>query len=183
MSDTTSGPTFLIDWTTSHEKNWQQLLGHLAGEPVRMLEVGCLEGRSSIWFCENILTHADSHLICVDPKPRDNFESNLAAAGVADRVELLEQESRQVLPLLPDGEFEAAYIDGSHEAADVLRDALEVLPKMTPGGVIIFDDYAHENLPGRHVMPGVGIDAFLTVAEPHFVETIFKNWQLAVRVK
>ena len=183
MTDYTDrGPVFATDWTTWNVHKWQELLGHLVGESVRMVEVGCHEGRSSIWFLQNILTHAAARLVCCDPKPCSNFESNLEAAGVRDRVEFVASESRVALPQLADKSLAAAYLDGSHEAADVLRDGLEVLQKMVPGGVIIFDDYEHEHLPQRHVLPCVGIDAFLKVAEPHFVATVHKGWQLAVKV-
>ena len=181
MTDTE--PQFSVDWTTHKVDAWQSLLGHLAGTPVRMLEIGVWEGRSSIHFCEQFLTHPDSRLVCLDPKPQPVFESNLKAAGVRWRVEFHKSDSRKHLQQFTDEQFDIAYIDGSHEAADVLRDGLNVLPLMKPGGLMIFDDYLHNDLPGRHIMPGVGIDCFLQVCAPHYVEEIARDWQITVRVK
>lgn len=177
-----SEPVFSVDWTTHKIEAWQSLLGHLTDQPARMLEIGVWEGRSSIHFCQQFLTHTDSRLVCLDPHPQPAFLSNLKAAGVRWRVEFHQSDSRRHLAAFSDQQFDAAYIDGSHEAADVLRDGLNVLPLMKPGGIIIFDDYSHSNLPGRYLLPHVGIDGFMQVCSPHYVEEIARDWQLTVRV-
>ena len=154
-------PTFHCpDWTSSHVKHWQKLLNPIAGKPgLRMLEVGVLEGRSSIWFLQNVLTCGQARLVAVDPAPQSNFTDNLKALGLRSKVELHRLPSGRCLPTFAHDQFDVAYIDGSHEARDVARDGFETLPLMKPGGIIVFDDYQHKNC-NVHFQPEIGVNAF-----------------------
>ena len=60
--------TYYADWTSCHVGPWAEHLKHLVGKPgVRALEIGVLEGRSTVWFLENVLTGDGSSITCVDP--------------------------------------------------------------------------------------------------------------------
>ena len=63
--------------------------------------------------------------------------------AVRRRVEKRKGGSETVLPEfgIAGRRFDLAYIDGSHMAADVYRDAALTWPLMKSGGVILFDDY------------------------------------------
>lgn len=65
------------------------------------------------------------------------------------------------------GYFDLVYIDGSHEAPDVLADAVLAFRLLRTGGVMIFDDYLWaEALPGGVDpirCPKPAIDAFLNL--------------------
>ena len=58
---------------------------------------------------------------------------------------------------MPPGFFDVVFVDGSHEAADVLHDATEAYRCVKPGGFIAFDDYGWGTGWDR---PKTAIDAF-----------------------
>ena len=57
---------FTEDWFTNNIPTWNKVLGNLRNKPVKFLEIGSFEGRSATWALENILTHKDSQLYCID---------------------------------------------------------------------------------------------------------------------
>ncbi len=57
---------FTADWFSSHIPHWERLLRPLAGQPIQALEIGSYEGRSAVWLLQEILTHPESRLTCVD---------------------------------------------------------------------------------------------------------------------
>jgi predicted O-methyltransferase YrrM len=65
------------------------------------------------------------------------------------------------------GYFDLIYIDGSHQAPDVLTDAVMSFQLLKVGGVMIFDDYLWTmDKPGFQdvlKMPKPAIDAFLNI--------------------
>lgn len=53
-----SGYAFTSDYVSEHIPRWRDLFEEYRGQPdVRMLEIGSYEGRSAVWFLENVLTH------------------------------------------------------------------------------------------------------------------------------
>jgi hypothetical protein len=58
---------FSEDWATENTTNWSRILRGFKGKAnVHALEVGSFEGRSALWFLENILTHPTDSITCVD---------------------------------------------------------------------------------------------------------------------
>jgi predicted O-methyltransferase YrrM len=176
---------FTSDWVTWHTDAWRRLLGPLAGKPhLRFLEVGTYEGRSALWWLDNILTHRTSVLYVVDPwrncPDREvRCRANLREFAASGRVTIRKGPSREILPGFPEGSFDFVYIDGSHEAADVLLDGLLCLPLVKRGGLLLFDDYEWTG-PARHHSPKPGVDAFLAVCDWQ-VELVSRSYQVAVR--
>lgn len=58
--------TFTSDFFKGNIPNWERWLAPFKGQPVTALEIGSYEGRSACWLLENILTHPDARLLCVD---------------------------------------------------------------------------------------------------------------------
>ena len=58
-------PTFTVGWGGAGEL-WSEIFKEFKDQEVFGLEIGSFEGRSAIWLLENILTHSNSHLTCVD---------------------------------------------------------------------------------------------------------------------
>jgi hypothetical protein len=70
--------------------------------------------------------------------------------------------------------YDMIYIDGSHIAKDVLRDAVCAFDYLKKGGVMVFDDYdwlAIDDPTGKQ-RPRLAIDAWSTVMKP-----FIKEWE------
>jgi precorrin-6B methylase 2 len=155
------GFAFEYDYTTSHDALWRDCLRPFAAQPdVHLLEVGVFEGRSSVWFLQNVFTHPTSTLTCIDSFERAEdearFDHNVRASGAAPRVTKLKGQSVAVLPSLAGRTFDVIYVDGSHEATDVLMDAVLCWQLLRSGGVMIFDDYVWESLHRRQIDQEIG---------------------------
>ncbi len=176
---------FTSDWVSQHIFTWHQLLGPIASKPgLCAIEIGSHEGRSACWWLENVLTDGSSMLTCVDPwhdsAVERRFDLNIADTGKLQQVQKWKFESRKAFHLMPDSSLDFAYIDGWHEARDVLFDGLAVLPLLKPGGMLIFDDYEWNIAEMVTLPPKPGIDAFLTLCASEIVE-IHRGWQIVVR--
>lgn len=128
-----------------------------------MLEIGSFEGRSTLFFLENILKfHPTGEIHCIDTwqggqehkewdmqSVEQRFFHNinqfsLVANKNADIVLHKGYSHQKMMELLVSGYqdyFDFIYIDGSHEAPDVLLDALLAHKLVRVGGIIAFDDY------------------------------------------
>lgn len=70
---------------------------------------------------------------------------NLAAAGVSDRVEVIEGDSRINLPTTlkkkcPSKSLRFAFLDASHLEADMLAEFRSVLPYLADDAIVVFDN-------------------------------------------
>ena len=181
------GYDFTCDFVTSHEKVWNECLTRFKGHPCKALEVGSHEGRSAIWFLENILDHPSSRLTCIDPWAWNpdyerRFKSNIEASGLSEKCLALKGYSANILPSLTQ-KVDFAYIDGAKDADQFLMNAVLVWLNLTKGGLILFDDYGwtfKENKDLHRKPPQVGIDAFLDAYEGLY-EVIHKGWQVVIQ--
>jgi len=159
------GYRYSIDWTTVNTDSWMSYLGDLAGAPeTRGLEIGCFEGRSTLWFLDNIATHADSRMACVDvftDEIEANFDHNVKVAKQGDRVIKYKGYSQDVLRKLEYDSFDFVYIDGCHLASCALTDAVLSWDLLRAGGFMIFDDYGLKIDEPPSQRPKTAIDAFI----------------------
>lgn len=187
MTTTMRAPTFSgPDWTSRYTPIWERAFAHLGmvGSPgLRFLEIGCCEGRSTIWFLEHVLTDPTSTIEVIDTfdgSPEfvhvpeldtaglgERFRANLAPW--AERVTVHQGPSRRELCalLLNAGcheAFDFVYVDGSHHQVDTLTDGVLAWPLVRPGGLMIFDDavYAFQLSDGTIHRPRIGINAFMS---------------------
>ena len=103
----------------------------------RILEVGTLGGYSTIWLARAL--PVDGQLVTCELEPRhaEVARSNLARAGLADRVDVRVGPAVDILPTL-DGPFDLAFIDadkGSNTA--YFQHALRM---SRPGSMIVVDN-------------------------------------------
>jgi predicted O-methyltransferase YrrM len=156
---------YTIDWTGRNEALWKKYLGDLAGRPdARGLEIGCFEGRSTLWFLENVLTHPDARMTCIDvftDEIEANFDHNVKLSGHAERVIKHKGYSQDVLRKLPYDSYDFIYIDGCHLASCALTDAVLSWDLLRADGFMIFDDYAYGSSGPSSGRPTEAIDAFL----------------------
>jgi predicted O-methyltransferase YrrM len=179
---------FTSDWVGRNVVHWEKALASMKGKAdLRALEVGSYEGRSAVWFLENILTHPRSSITCVDifgiPVVEARFDRNTSAAKFSNKIVKFKGRSDEALKQFKPASFDFIYIDGSHVAKDVLVDAVLAWELLKPGGVIIFDDYewnGRDARLGRHRRPMLAIDAFLEVYNP-YAERLHKEYQVILR--
>lgn len=138
---------FSGDWTTFYTDNWMTWLHDFIGKDnIHGLEVGCYEGRSSCWFCDNILTGNMSTLTCVDKFGKYKgkmiepiFDHNTSGLKI---TKLKGQSRIELAKLIMDKKkFDFIYIDGDHHRTPVLIDFVNCWQLIRSGGVIICDDY------------------------------------------
>ena len=81
---------FSEDWVTENTTNWSRILRSFKGKTdVHALGVGSFEGRSALWFLENILTHPTDSITFVDiwVGPYENlFDDNVRAYPEPNKV-------------------------------------------------------------------------------------------------
>ena len=101
---------------------------------------------------------------------RKRFEANIATVKSPAHVEIREGFSLpQLAKLIAEGyqRFDFISIDASHQAPDVLGDAVLGFELLKPGGVMAFDDYIWSPMrPGTEnplLLPKAAIDAFTTL--------------------
>lgn len=182
---------FSTDWFSRNTPQWAALMNTMRWcreQPLRALEIGSFEGRSAVWLLQNVLVHPDSRLFCVDTfgggvehgpaltkDLLDRFRSNIAETGSADKVSVRQGlSSEQLLKLISEGEhFDFIYVDGSHQAKDVLEDLVLSFRLAKVGALIVCDDYlwsmegaGHEDILNS---PKLAIDAFTNIYRRHLV--------------
>ncbi len=189
-----SDPIFHADWFSKNIPIWDKYLGHLKGrEYVNALEIGCWEGRSTVWTLQNVLTDPTSHITVIDPflgnpenkvegyerSVQDTFEGNIKAIGAENKLTLLTVKSHDGLKYLHNNHFDFIYLDGSHVTTDVLRDLVLLWPLLKHGGVIVMDDYEYK-VPDMGACPGEAIDAFGRIFRKEYYE-LHRGWQMVWR--
>jgi predicted O-methyltransferase YrrM len=191
MTQTGYGYQFSNDWFDENIAIWSQLFEQL--KPTRILEVGSYEGRSTTYIIENLANISDIEIHCIDSweggiehKKGGSWESNMtniearfshnmkiamSRSTHSVKLEIHKGLSSIELPKLASKNmqeyFDFIYVDGSHQAPDVLLDAVLGFQLLRVGGVMIFDDYLwQEPLPeGTDPIrcPKIAIDAFTNI--------------------
>jgi predicted O-methyltransferase YrrM len=77
--------------------------------------------------------------------------------------------------------FDFIYVDADHEAASVLKDGLNALYRINPGGILAFDDYTWASGKGSWADPKPAVDAILK-CYPHKTTVLDIGAQVWLRV-
>lgn len=178
---------FTQDWFTSNIPVWQVMLAEYMGKPVHALEIGSFEGRSAIWLLDNVLTHPEASLTCIDPfcgsHEHDSKTMAHAERRFRNNVLLRRQNvtfhkghSQHILlePKLQGQCFDIIYIDGEHTSRAVLQDLILAFPLLRVGGRMIIDDFLGnpQDLTSPTTSAFDGIRAFLAA----YSKSIFINY-------
>tara|TARA_B100001250_G_C19680136_1_gene735461 strand:+ start:57 stop:680 length:624 start_codon:yes stop_codon:yes gene_type:complete len=178
---------FTNDWFTKvAEDNWKILIPQV--NPKKVLEIGSYEGAATSFIINNV--NDCEEIFCVDTweggvehekmdaksismkHVEKRFDKNIEIAikEAKSNVNIKKIKARSddaLINLLSEGKknyFDFIYVDGSHQAPDVLLDAILSFKLLRVGGVIAFDDYLwNEELEsGRDPLrcPKPAIDAF-----------------------
>jgi predicted O-methyltransferase YrrM len=155
-----------------------------------MLEIGCFEGLSSVFFADNFLDNPNSSLTCVDPfltvenndhidylqnNEETNFDFNLSVCKNSDKI--------TIHKIISDRFFENnhqtynfIYIDGCHEPNFIKRDMENSFHILEKDGIMWMDDY----LGGSHNQIKNTMDTFLEKYTGQY-ELIHMGYQLAIK--
>lgn len=182
-------------------KNWINALKKFKNKKIKILEIGVYEGESTKWFLSNLITHKDSVLYAVDsfegsPEYNRNhfistvkqkFLKSIKSTKKEKHVKIMEMYSYNALIELisnNDGKlmFDIIYIDASHEAKDVISDAILSWNILNIGGVVIFDDYKWNLLLQDFSKPKIAVDSFIEIMKPT-INILHKGYQVIIEKK
>jgi predicted O-methyltransferase YrrM len=104
------------------------------------------------------------------PSTLPAFRENVRNAGVADRVDVLVQDTAAAA-----ADVEAVsllFVDAAHDERSIRRDLAAWLPRVVPGGVVVFHDYHNSAWPD--------VERVVDEMRPRFVElTAFQTLAIA----
>lgn len=190
--------SFTQDWFDRAIPFMEQIKTNF-GQPKRILEIGSYEGRSTVWFAENML-QGGGEICCIDTweggeehKEMDivagveaTFDANMNAlqANIADRNNVTKQKGTSVQWLAEHirrgSKFDFIYVDGSHTAPDVLTDLCLSWQLLDVGGIMVMDDYLWGEARDALHRPKLAIDAFVNT-HSEFLGVVGAGYQFGIR--
>lgn len=178
---------------------------------LHILEIGSFEGKSTIWFLDNILNNENSTITCVDPwlnysqghdslnsyfkddcewnlserKTKEIFLHNIIESGRSEKVIIKEGFSNKVLPslILENKKYDIILIDGNHTAPYVMMDSVMSWELLKKDGIIIFDDYAWGLHKPTTLRPKESIDYFIKTFLDYIEELYCNDRRIIKKIK
>ena len=156
----------------------------------KMLEIGCFEGLSSVFFADNFLNNPQSKLTCVDPflnfdnndheqflknNEEMNFDYNISICKNSDRIKIHKITS-DIFFENNNETYNFIYIDGCHYPSFIKRDMENSFNILEKNGIMWMDDYGG----GDGIQIKNTMDTFLQKYNGQY-ELIFKGYQLAIK--
>ena len=178
-------------WFFNHTAKWFWLIDSLGlrEKPLRILEIGSWEGLSTYFLLSEI---PQSTLVAVDTwQGSDENEEvseelfatfNQNIGSFPGRVETFVGKSEDFFEtaVKPGDAFDLIYVDGSHRAEDVRKDAENGFPLLREGGLMVFDDFFWQFYPNPKDNPAAAINDFLK-ANREKVDVVDATYQVTVR--
>ena len=165
------------DWFSFNIPKWEFCLKDL--EKVRYLEVGCFEGRSTIFvgkFFKEINSidvvdtfkgsdeHAnmeiDFDIVFKNFKNNTNFLQDKMTIHIKDSDSFFKNNNKK---------FNLCYIDGSHLYENVKRDLFNAYECLDENGIIICDDFLWDYYKIINYNPGAAIIEFIREKKPRII--------------
>jgi len=169
----------------------QRILNYVTNDkPNNILEIGCYEGLSSVFFADNLLDHPESSLTCVDPfmtienndhgrflknNEEENFDFNVSNCNNSDKISIRKITSDKYFET-NDKYFNFIYIDGCHEPDFIIRDMRNSFKYLIKDGIMWMDDYRGGE--GNKIKNAM--DSFLKEYQGKYV-IVHKKYQLAIK--
>jgi hypothetical protein len=137
-------------------KNWLPFMKPGQIRPFNYLEIGVFCGHTIVIFERMFGRHKDTRLYGIDPWNLINEEydekfdhtsnyshclTNILNTGRPEKFDLRKGFSHIEIHKLEDNYFDVIYIDGNHQSANVMEDAVLSFRKLKSEGFMIFDDY------------------------------------------
>ena len=186
------------DWFSHNIPVWSWIFDrHLeADDKLKILEIGSFEGlstnyllkkfpRASVFLVVSWLgspeqkNHEDSSDNIDFNQVKNRFDVN--TDNYKNRVQTASGTSLEFFSSLDTSElFDIVYVDGSHEADDVLVDAVLSFKHLRQGGILIFDDYLWQFFAGKSNNPGPAIESFLSLRR-NDLQILHVGYQVIIR--
>lgn len=197
---------FTEKWFDNSISTWEEIFKAFKGKEIKdVLEVGCYEGRATIFLAEKVLGKNVSYDVV------DTFGGSLEESGMSGTANRLAQEdfifnnfmhntayhpqinfntyrgySQYILPTLTKQgrQYDFIYIDASHRSDDTFVDAYYAHKMLKKEGILIFDDFGWKDpsQPDPVSSPELGIRSFFTMYEKEY-QIFMSGYQIGATKK
>ena len=155
-----------------------------------ILEIGCFEGLSSVFFADNLLDNENSTLTCIDPfltinnndhigillnDEEKNFDYNISVCKNSDKIIIHKITSDNFFEN-NNKKYNMIYIDGCHEIDFIKRDMENSFKVLEKNGIMWMDDYRG----GDGIQIKNCMDLFLEEYKGKY-DLIHMGYQLAIK--
>lgn len=174
------------------EHNFSKHLLSLKGQPIKALQIGAYTGDATVWLLENVLTSPESSLTDVDTwqgsdepdhanldwqsveQVYDSKTAQYVSNNKLVKVKSTSDEFFETNKIF----YDFIYVDGDHTAASVLKDGINAIKFLAPGGIVAFDDYMWRSGKGPTYDPYPSIEAIVTAFIDKFdlIESGLQIW-------
>ena len=177
---------------------WDKFLYNFVGKKINIMEIGVYEGEATTWFLKNLMTNKESKFYAIDTfegspeyidtdfsKIKKTFLNNIKKTKRNNQVIVMEMMSFTALNKLiyekkMINQFDIIFIDASHEANDVILDAVLSWRLLKVEGILIFDDYKWKKIIQKNYRPALAIDSFIEIYKPE-IEVLNIGWQFILK--
>ena len=157
---------------------WDIYLSQFVNKKIYILEIGSYKGDATSWFLNNLSSNKNTIVYAVDTwegspeyfngdfkEVEEIFDKTTELTGKLNQLVKMKMLSTNALLELNKNKimFDIIFIDASHEAIDVLSDAVLSWNILNENGVLIFDDYKWDKLENYHFRPKIAIDSFIDI--------------------
>ena len=156
----------------------------------KILEIGCFEGLSSVFFADNFIDNSKSNLTCVDPflniddndhtiflnnNEEKNFDFNISVCKNSDKI-IIHKITSDAFFEKNNKTYNLIYIDGCHEPEFIERDMENSFKILEKNGIMWMDDYKG----GDGITIKNTMDTFLEKYKGQY-KLIHSGYQLAIK--
>jgi predicted O-methyltransferase YrrM len=181
-------PEFTQDWFSHNIPGLERMMA-LLPQKNHFLEIGAFEGRSTLWFY-NHLDKSDGYIDVVDTWGGSKEHVGIDFEAVKRRFDANVEDKDDIwvfvgtfFDFLGEGtspRYDFIYIDGSHQAPDVLGDACMAWPMLRKGGIMVFNDYLWGVNEAPTHTPKMAVDAFIACYSEQ-LEVVMAGYQMGIK--
>jgi len=175
---------FTNNWFELHKSSWTSILGQKL--PSNLLEIGSYEGQSAVFSTSLILDMQlnSISLTCIDTwqgarehmhenmksvEERFDYNMRISLKKYNNRLSLKKIKNKSCIGLSRlyaaggENKYDFIYVDGSHDACDVLFDAVASFKLLQVNGLMCFDDFLwHSGDRNPLHTPRLAIESFIS---------------------